>query len=67
MLNIDGLIIIHIILNDQINKQVIRVVSYYSITNRVMFEFVIFYPIIIRVTFGLANTMEYLYIDTTQT
>ena len=54
MLNIDGLTIIHIILNDQINKQVIRVVSYYLIINWVVFEFVIFD------LFGLANTVEYL-------
>ena len=38
VLNIDGLIIININLNDQINKQVIRVVSYYSITNWIVFE-----------------------------
>ena len=41
MLNIDGLIIIHINLNDQINKRVIYVVSCYSNTNWIVFEFVI--------------------------
>ena len=46
MLNIDELIIIYIILNNQINKQVI--------------EYVIFDSFIIRVVFGSANTVEYL-------
>ena len=41
MLNIDGLIIIHINLNDQINKRVICVVSCYPNTNWIVFEFVI--------------------------
>ena len=31
-----------------------------------MFEFVIFDSVIIRVMFGLANVVEYLYIDVTQ-
>ena len=38
VLNIDELIIIHINLNDQINKRFIRVVLYYSVTNWVLFE-----------------------------
>ena len=41
VLKIDALIVIYINLNDQINKRVIRVVSCYSINNRVVFEFVI--------------------------
>ena len=57
MLNIEELIIIHII----------RVVSCYLIINWIVFEFVNFDTIIIRVVFGLANTMEYICIDTTQT
>ena len=58
MLNIDELIIIYIILNYQINKRATHVVSYYSITNCAVFEFVIFYPFIIRVLFVLMNTIE---------
>ena len=66
VLNIVGLIIIHINLNDQINKRVICVVSCYPITNWVIvFEFVNFDTIIICVIFELVNTVEYLYIDTT--
>ena len=45
MLNIDGLIIIHMILNDQINKRVVRVMSSYLIITWVMFKFVIFDPV----------------------
>ena len=41
VLNIDGLIIIHINLNYQINDRFIRVVSYYLITNLIVFELVI--------------------------
>ena len=41
VLNLDGLTIIQINLNDQINKQVISVVSCYRITNLIMFEFII--------------------------
>ena len=52
MLNIDRLIIIHIILNGQINKRVIRVVLCYPVTHRVEFEFVIFDPIIIVLCSG---------------
>ena len=66
ILNIDGLIIIHINLNDQINILVIRVVSCYPITNWVVFEFDNFDTIIIRVMFGLGNPVEYLCIDPTQ-
>ena len=36
----------------------------YSITNLIIFEFVIFYLFIIGIVFGLANTMKYLYIKT---
>ena len=42
VLNIDELIIIHINLNEQINKQVIRVVLCYPITNWIVFQFVNF-------------------------
>ena len=42
MLNINGLVIICIILNDQIKKRIIRVISCYPISNWVVFEFVIF-------------------------
>ena len=52
VLNIDGFIIIHIILNNQINKQVICVVSCYLIINWVVFECVIFDPFIICIMFG---------------
>ena len=52
VLNIDGLVINYINSNDQINK-------------RVIFEFVNFDTTIIRVVFELANTVEYLYVDTT--
>ena len=58
MLNIDELIIIYIILNYQINKRVTCVVLCYSITNWVVFEFVISDPFIIHVVFELANTIE---------
>ena len=64
MLNITGLIIIHINLNDRINKQVIRDVSCYLIIKLIMFEFVNFDKIIISVMFRLMNIMQYLYIDT---
>ena len=36
----------------------------YSITNLVVFEFVIFDIFIIRVVFELTNTIKYLYIET---
>ena len=65
--NIDGLTIIHINLNEQINKRVICVVSCYPIINWVMFEFVNFDKIIICVIFKLVNTVEYLCIDKTRT
>ena len=42
MLNINGLILIHVILNDQINKRVIYDMLCYLIINRVVFEFVNF-------------------------
>ena len=58
VLNIDESIIIYIILNYQISKWVMRVVSCYTNTNWVIFEFVIFDLLIIRVVFGLANTIE---------
>ena len=49
MLNIDELIINYIILNYQINKFVIRVISYYPIINWIVFELVILYSFILRV------------------
>ena len=55
MLNINELVINYINLNDQINKQIICVLSYYPITNLVMFEFINFDIIIIRIRFGLTN------------
>ena len=55
MLNIDRLIIIHINLNDQINKRVTCVKSYYLITNQIVFEFVNFDTVNIPVVFSLAN------------
>ena len=64
VLNIDELIIIYIILKYQINKQVIRIVLCYPITNEIMFEFFfIFDPFLIRVVLGLGNTTV---IDTTR-
>ena len=60
MLNIDELIIIYIILKYQINKQVIRIVL--CLPNKIVFEFFIFDPYLIRVVIGLANTTV---IDTT--
>ena len=60
VLNMDELIIIYIILNYQINKWVIRIISCCQITNWVVFEFVIFDPFIIHVVFKMANTVEYL-------
>ena len=62
VLNIKGLIIIYINLNDKIDKRVIRVVSYYSITNRIIFEFINFDTIILHIIFKLSNTMKYIYI-----
>ena len=67
MLNIDGLIINHINLNDQINKWVMCVELCYPIINGIMFEFVNFDTIIIRVVFGVVNTIEHLYVDMTRT
>ena len=67
LLNIDGLIINYINLNDQINQWVMYVMSCYPITNRVVFEFVNFDMIIIRVVFELTNIIKYMYIDMTQT
>ena len=58
MLNIDGLIIINIILNDQINKRVICVVSCYLIINWIVFEFVIFYSFIIHIMFESTNKIK---------
>ena len=49
----------YIILNYQINKRVIRVVSCSPVTTWVVFEFVIFDLFIFRVVFGLVNTVEY--------
>ena len=46
VLNFDELIIVYIILNYQINKLVIHVVSCYPITNWVVFEFFIFDPLL---------------------
>ena len=66
VLNIDELIIIHINLNDQINKRVIHVVSCYPFINWVVLEFVNFDTIIICVVFGLANTVVYLCNDMTR-
>ena len=54
MLTIDWLIVIYINLNDQINKRVIRAVLCYPITIMAICNFD---TIIIRVVFGLANTM----------
>ena len=59
--NINGLIINYINLNYQINKQIMLVVSYYPITNRIMFKFVNFNMIIIHVVFGLTNTVKYIH------
>ena len=64
MLNTDELIIIHINLNDQINKRVVRIV--YPFTNWIVFKFVNFDMIIIHVVFKLTNIVVYLYIDTTR-
>ena len=59
MLNInDELIIIYIISNYQINKQVTRVVLCYPVTNWVMFKFFIFNPFIIHVVFGSTNMIK---------
>ena len=58
VLNIDELIIFYIILNYQINKRVILAVSCYTITNRVVFEFIIFDLFINCIFFELANTIE---------
>ena len=62
VLNIDGLVTNYINLNDQINKQVGLYVSWYLITNWVVFEFVNFDTIIIRVVFGLANTVDRIHV-----
>ena len=43
------------------------VMSCYLITNWVVFEFVNFGTIIIFVVFGLANIVEYMYVDMTRT
>ena len=59
MLNIDGLIINYINLNNQINKQVLCIVSCYLITNLIVFEFINFDTIIIRVMFVLTNIIEH--------
>ena len=64
VLNIDGLIINYISLNDLINKWVIHVVLRYLITNWVVFEFVNFDVIIIRIVFELTNTVDNIYILT---
>ena len=58
MLNIDKLVIIIITLNYQINKRVTLVESCYTVTNWIVFEFIISDPFIIRVVFKLANTIE---------
>ena len=58
VLNIEELIIIYIILNYQINKLVIRVLSCYTFINWIVFEFVIFNLFIIRVVLELTNTVE---------
>ena len=60
VLNKNELIIIYLILNCQINKQVIRVILCYPITNWVVFEFVIFDQFIIFVVFGMVTTVQYL-------
>ena len=64
MLNIDELIIIYIILNYQINKQVTRVLSCYMITNWVVFEFIIYDSFINCIVFGLMNKIENLLLTT---
>ena len=58
MLNINELVIIIITLNYQINKLVTLVESCYTVTNWVVFGFVISDSFIIRVMFELANTIE---------
>ena len=67
VLNIDGLVINYINLNDQINKWVRHVVSCYPITIWVVFEFINFDTIIAHVVFGLTNIIEYMYVDMTRT
>ena len=62
VLNIDGLVTNYINLNDQINKRIGLYVSWYPITNWVVFEFVNFDTIIIRVVFGLANTVDRIHV-----
>ena len=47
-----------LILNYQIHERVIRVVLCYTITNWVVFEFIIFDSFIISVVFGLMNNVE---------
>ena len=63
MLSIDELIIIYINLNNQINKRVIHIVSYYSFINWIVFKLINFDTIIIRVVFELTSVIVYLYID----
>ena len=58
MLNFDEFIIIYIILNYKINKQVTHVISSFTIINWIMFEFVISDLFIMHVVFGLTNTIE---------
>ena len=59
MLSIDELIIIYINLNNQINKRVIHIVSYYSFINWIVFKLINFDTIIIELT----SVIVYLYID----
>ena len=58
MLNFDEFIIIYIILNYKINKQVTHVISSFTIINWIMFEFVISDLFIMHVMFDLTNTIE---------
>ena len=69
MLDNDGLIIIiYVILNDKlINGLRFPIANWVIIVNWIMFEFIIFNLIIIRVMFRFSNTMKYLYIDITHT
>ena len=45
-------------LNHQSNKHVTCVVSYYMITNWVIFEFISFNSFILRIVFELTNKIE---------
>ena len=57
MLNIDELIILYIILNYQITKRVMHVVSCYLITNLIVFLFFIFIHLLFVSYFELTNAI----------